>query len=194
MKNITWCIFISLFCILFTYNSAYSKEDKNILESCFSNIHKITNAVKKYNKENKEQIININNTPLNFKNNYLKEIKIPAAGCSYHSVGNLSDKGIIYCSIHGDVEHFVYCDAFAYENMPKLSQVCSDDQFSFRLEEIKKIRKIDENIRLKDSERLMQKKKKLYVFAIMGIIISFTELLRIIYKYIRKNKEIETNQ
>ncbi|MBP5470480.1 MAG: hypothetical protein J6Z11_14690, partial [Candidatus Riflebacteria bacterium] len=82
-----------------------------------------------------------------------------------------------------------YCDTFSSENLPKISRVCPKELFKIELERIKKITELDEERREKDYIRLLAKKKELFVFTILGIIIGFTELLRIIYKYTISNKK-----
>ncbi len=195
MKNINIAIIICLLFRLFICNYVFADKDKNILESCFSNIREITEAVKKYNKENKEQIHKLhdyNDIFILEKKNYLKEIVKPAPGCNYSSIGDLSSNSfIIFCSIHGDIEHYVYCESFPYGTHEKLSPVWSDELFNNEFERIKRNRVLESEIKMEDSKRLWQKKKKLYVFAILGIIISFTELLRIIYKYTFRNRKPE---
>ena len=194
MKNINIAIIICLLFTLFICNYLFAEKDKSILKSCFSNISEIKKAVDRYNKENNEKITEFHDySTLLFliKGKYLKEIVKPALGCYYSSIGDLSDNGIIFCNNHGDIHHFVYCDTFSSENLPKISRVYPKELFKNELERIKRIRELDEKRREKDSKRLREKKKKLYVFAILGIIISFTELLRIIYKYSIRNTKSE---
>lgn len=192
MKNTYIVLIIYIFFLFYFCNYAYAKVDENILKSCFSNISEIKKAVEKYNKENEEKITDFHDySTILFliKRKYLKEIVKPASSCMYNSIGDLSDNGIIFCNIHGDIRHFVYCDTFSSENLPKISRVCPKELFKIELERIKKITELDEERREKDYIRLLAKKKELFVFTILGIIIGFTELLRIIYKYTISNKK-----
>ncbi len=72
-------------------------------KACYSNIRVISGAVEMYNMDVKTLMTTLDMNPL-LKNNYLKPITTPENDCEYHSEGDLTEKGYIYCKRHGDIE------------------------------------------------------------------------------------------
>lgn len=79
-------------------------------KACFSNIEKLTEAIKFYNeiceKEDRAESYDDKMLPVLIEGKYLlKELKPPTSRCEYASDGNLNKDGIIYCKFHGDLEN-----------------------------------------------------------------------------------------
>ena len=49
--------------------------------------------------------LNTENMDKLIKGNYLKPITKPCPDCSYYSIGDLTENGVIACRLHGDIEH-----------------------------------------------------------------------------------------
>ena len=71
-------------------------------KDCFSNIRFIAGAVEMYNMDvlEKDAMKNLNIDTL-IEKGYLKSITSPEKYCTYQSAGDLSDKGLVYCVLHG---------------------------------------------------------------------------------------------
>lgn len=73
-------------------------------KSCFSNQRVIQGAVEMYNMDYSTPMEKLD-IPILVRNRYLKnEPTSPDPKCAYHSSGDLSKDGFVYCSFHGDVQ------------------------------------------------------------------------------------------
>ena len=74
-------------------------------KACYSNIRVISGAMEMYNMDHDTMMTTLDLNTLQ-EQNYLKKINPPDDGCEYHSQGNFTDNGYVYCSKHGDIEGF----------------------------------------------------------------------------------------
>ena len=97
-----YCIFNII--ISYFYDGTYvtKARGEGRKKECFRNIRIITSAVEMYNMDvlEKDAMRNLNIDKL-IENGYIKEINSPELYCTYQSVSDLSDKGLVYCVSHG---------------------------------------------------------------------------------------------
>ena len=73
-------------------------------KACFSNLRVIQGAVEMYNMDHSTMMTSLNLDKL-IDGNYIKSIDKPCSECSYYNKGDLSNDGVVACSLHGDIEH-----------------------------------------------------------------------------------------
>lgn len=76
-------------------------------KACYSNIRVILGAIEMYNMDNSDMMTDVQISLLT-AGKYLKsEPTKPETGCSYSASGDVTDTGVVICSLHGDVEGHV---------------------------------------------------------------------------------------
>lgn len=176
----------------FFCNPLFAHRPDARLKNCTSNIRVINGAIEMYNMDNKEPITKLDDNGLKLlkKEGYLREITKPESKCEYKSVGNLSDRGIIYCVYHGDIEQLVSCDYYSYDQdkYKKLPQDITDEEFNNKLDLVKKEKSLyEEEIRKHNASKFFWH-SILFIIISLTVIIGFLDICKLIFDFIGKLK------
>jgi len=75
------------------------------VDACFANMRVILGATEIYNMDNSTMLTGVD-IPRLISGSYLKSpIIYPDPKCSYSAIGDLSGTGVVFCSLHGSLEH-----------------------------------------------------------------------------------------
>ena len=173
-------------------NTLFAHRPDGRLRSCISNIRNIYGAIEMYNMDNKEPITKLDDNGLKLlkKEGYLREITKPESKCEYKSMGNLSDRGIIYCVYHGDIEQLVSCEYYKYDQdkYKKIPQNIIDEEFNNNLDLVKREKSLyEEEIRKHNASKFFWH-SMIFIIISLTVIIGFIDLCKIIINFISKLK------
>ena len=168
-------------------------------KACAMNIRVLLSAIEMYNMDFSEPLKKIDNDTIKYlvTKGYLKsELSKPEPSlCEYHSLGDLSNGGLIYCRYHGDLEHLIeseYCKTIG-EDYLKLPQDLTDQEFAKNKDKIIKIRD-----KYREKERFRVKFKEIEAIILVIIVIgsiafiiigTIIEVIKLIIKIIKRLKE-----
>lgn len=173
-------------------NTLFAHRPDGRLRSCISNIRNIYGAIEMYNMDNIEHFTKLDEDGFKLlkKGHYLKEITKPESKCEYKSMGNLSDRGIIYCVYHGDIEQLVSCEYYKYDQdkYKKIPQNIIDEEFNNNLDLVKREKSLyEEEIRKHNASKFFWH-SMIFIIISLTVIIGFIDLCKIIINFISKLK------